>query len=985
MDGQTNDLLLKAGTEAVLIIENKKIIAFNYIALSMFEYDKEEFTGMLIEVLFSSPMSKPVESLCRIGESINTEAKVITAKGQSFFAQIKSKIIIHKNRNFTSVTIRDISDFMRSERESPYKDVLLESLGFAAAHFLESRNWQNNINGVLQHIGISVGMSRIYIFQNITDDDGVLYMSQKHEWVADGIEPQINNPVLQKLAYKEAGFQRLSNHLSVGKVIHGLVKDFPDVERVFLESQDIKSIFITPIFQHKHWWGFIGYDECYIERVWTQNEKQLLKTVADIFTAALEREIVEEKLLKTNENFRSLFNNSPDGIFVYDYDGYVLDVNEAGCLLNKIPKNKIVNTHVSKLVPDEESEKISDEFKKWITGEYKIIESVSKSDDGKIIPVEIRGKKIDYFDRPAILLLVRDISKRRESEQLLRKGVELIRFISRISSEFIKMDIDNIEQALNNALEFVCIYTGNERGYVFQPNSTESVMFLTNEYCHPDYKSYKSIVATYHVDEFYDFIQKMKTGKNMIFHFDEIVRTEKNANVLQILETLQSQTIINIPLKVGEHFLGYIGIDSTTQKKDWDNETLNAFILTAQIFANTIIRKKSEEKLIEAKNKAEQSDHLKTVFLSQMSHELRTPLNSIIGFAEILEREIPNVEQQSMTKFILTGGERLLNTLNLIIDLSEIESNIMQAHIEETNLNKFVKKLIPILSLRANEKNLVLRYIETEKEIRIKTDRSLLDKIIFNLVDNAIKYTKTGNINITVTVDEMPKNDYAVLIVKDTGIGISKEKIKYIFSKFRQASEGYNREFEGAGLGLSVTKGLVELLDGEISVTSEIDKGSEFIIRFPLLKSGNNSENPPTLFFDSLEKPREKAKILVIEDEIAHQRYLHYILEQDYELIFANTGLEALKIVNNILFGLIIIDINLGKSMNGLEVMLEIRKIEGYKEAPIIAATANAMKGQKERYLENGFSHYLSKPYKAIEMKSLVDSILIENITKVEN
>jgi PAS domain S-box-containing protein len=798
---QDPELLVRAGNEAVFITDKQAIINHNPAAAGLFGYPGNVLTGMNPVKLFAAEYQEVIKNALESGTGKTMEAQAVDAQNRKFDTQVHIKTICRGDDCYVSFTVRDISDFKLSHKELLAKDALLEAVSFAAARFLESKNWRDEIDPVLKYIGESAGVSRVYIFQNFENHRGSLFMSQKYEWVAPGIESQIDNPLLKELYYEENGLTRLIEILPKGKVLNGLVRLFPNAERTVLESQGIESLYLTPIFQAGHWWGFIGYDECNYERIWTKNEIHLLNTVADIFNSALDQEKMELSLNRTNENFKSLFNNSPDGIYVYDYNGYLLDANLAACQLNGIPKEQLVRRHVSQLVPPEDAPNVANDFLKWTTGEYTFIESKLINQNGDIIPVEIRGTQISYFDTPSVLLLARDISKRKETEM----------------------------------------------------------------------------------------------------------------------------------------------------------------------------------EMIEAKNRAEQSDRLKSAFLGQISHEMRTPLNSIIGFADMLKSELTDGDMKEMADFILKGGSRLLNTFNLILDLSEIEANVMQAQLEKLDLIRFIKQRVPSFIQNANEKNLDFSCLLKNEEIIVKSDEGLLEKIVFNLVDNALKYTRSGSITISAEVEPDADKPVALLKVRDTGIGIAPEKLRDIFSNFRQASEGHNREFEGAGLGLSVTKGMVQLMNGQITVNSEIGKGSTFTVRFPLVSS-----LPTDTDYDQPEPANPKRneltpEILIVEDEFVHQKYLDYILKNGYELTFAESGIWGLELARTRKFDLIIMDINLGKDLNGIETLAQIRKINGYENIAAIAATANVMKGHKELFLSNGFTHYISKPYKANEMRTLVDTILNSN------
>jgi len=972
---QNTNLLLEAGNEAVFIIEGQRIVQFNPQALHMFVCPEQTMRGLAIIDLFAPDYQETVLGACHPGESKILEVQAIKANKTTFDARLQIKTIPWKGLDYVSLALLDISGFLQSQRHLLAKDALLEAVNFAAARFLESKNWRNDINQVLKFIGKAARVDRVYIFENFTNDDGKLFMRQQYEWAASGVESQINNPFLKELYYDENGLTRLRELLSQNLIFAQRLSDLNPEERAVLEMQGILSIYITPIFQGGRWWGFIGYDECNYPRVWNENEAYLLNTVADIFNSALEKEMMEGSIKRSWENFKTIFENSPDSIFVYNYQGNVLDVNEAACLLNGYSKNEFIGKHISNLVPDGDKDIVMSEFVKWTTGEYTFVESTAKKQNGEVVPVEIMGKRITYFDSPAVVLLVRDISERRKNEKLLSRRLEFIQFISQISSEFIKIDLREIDKAVNKALEFVCKFTENERAYVFLLNASDTMLLLSHEYCDPAFKSHKGILDSFLVSDFTDFVQTLRKGDTLIMHFDEIPDNAENANMRRILETLQIKSFINIPLHPGNQFLGFIGFDATSQKTLWNQETVDAFNLTGQIITNIIVRKKSEDELIEAKNRAEQSDKLKTAFLGQISHEMRTPLNSIIGFAEMMKAELQDSELGDMAEFVLNGGQRLLNTFNLVIDLSEIEANVIQTQIETINLNNY---LLPYTRkfIRSNAaKGLAFRFVERHRDIKIKADKVLLEKIVFNLMDNAIKYTHQGKVSLIIGIENEDGQSNAVIAVKDTGIGILAEKAEEIFNNFRQASEGYNRDFEGAGLGLSVTRGLVHLMGGHIRLESSPGKGSEFKIYFALQAVENLGAGKKTTDGFSKNVQDIKPRVLVVEDELSHQKYLTYLLKKDYHLSFADEAEQALEMLGQNSFDLIIMDINLGEKMNGLELIGKVRKTAGYEKIPAIAATSNVMKGHKELFLSHGFTHYISKPFNANEMKALLLSI----------
>jgi len=248
-------------------------------------------------------------------------------------------------------------------------------------------------------------------------------------------------------------------------------------------------------------------------------------------------------------------------------------------------------------------------------------------------------------------------------------------------------------------------------------------------------------------------------------------------------------------------------------------------------------RKKAEEAIIEAKEKAEEMNRLKSNFLANMSHELRTPMIGILGFAEILKGESDISEMKKIADSIYSSGNRLMETLNQILDLSLIEADKHKINTSEVKIADIVLESVKLNKPFADSNNLFLQTSINDKTAAAKLDERLLLQIINNLVNNAIKFTEEGGVTVEVGKDRIDGKSCVVIKVKDTGIGISKEHHNFIFEEFRQVSEGLGRTYEGSGLGLSITKKFVDLLGGKILLDSQIGKGSTFIVLFPSIKT----------------------------------------------------------------------------------------------------------------------------------------------------
>ena len=455
-----------------------------------------------------------------------------------------------------------------------------------------------------------------------------------------------------------------------------------------------------------------------------------------------------------------------------------------------------------------------------------------------------------------------------------------------------------------------------------------------------------------------------------------IVRSEKNDPVIvkKILpETLAggwSGELIN-KRKNGEEFTIHLSTSLITD----DAGKPIAFAGVAVDITHDKIR---ELELNDAKEKAAQASRLKTNFFTNISHELRTPLVGILGFAEILKDKIENRELSEMADTILSSGKRLMETLNSVLDLSTIETDRIDLRFSELNLCNFIDDNVKLFIPLALQKGLTLETKYEGKNILASVDEHILYQIINNLINNAIKYTEKGGILVEVKSVEHD-NSYSAISISDSGIGIKKENISRIFDEFSREDEGLSRRFSGSGLGLTLTKKFVEMMKGKIDVKSKFGQGSTFTIMFPKLNHSDKivaEGNLPGQFEEKAVKQNALPLILLVDDDITSRDIIRMFLKNIYKLDFAQSGEEALKMIEKKSYRIILMDINLGKGLSGIETTQRIRKIDYYKEIPIVAITAFAMAGEKEEILRSGCSHYLAKPFLKKGLINLLESIL---------
>lgn len=370
-------------------------------------------------------------------------------------------------------------------------------------------------------------------------------------------------------------------------------------------------------------------------------------------------------------------------------------------------------------------------------------------------------------------------------------------------------------------------------------------------------------------------------------------------------------------------------------------------------------RKMMEEELIQAKLKAEQSDKLKTAFLANMSHEIRTPLNGILGFTNILinKNNMAQEEKEHYSSIIDKSSKNLLQVINDILDISRIESGDMKIDNKPFELDNTLFDLHSIFLKRITDmhKNIKLTLANNYKHVILNADENRFIQIFTNLLDNAVKFTNRGNIKFGIT--RIEDNDVHFFI-SDTGVGIPKDMHDIIFDRFRQAELSYNRVYGGNGLGLSIVKKLIELMGGNIWLTSELNKGTTFEFKLPYDNTNIPLEDKTRVKLENMSDTL--LNILVVEDNSESSMFMEEILENKCsKLYMATNGKEALEKIKLHQIDLILMDIRLPDA-DGLDLVREIRKTNN--SVYIIAQTAFVMQSDEQKAIEAGCNDYLAKP-----------------------
>jgi signal transduction histidine kinase/CheY-like chemotaxis protein len=417
-----------------------------------------------------------------------------------------------------------------------------------------------------------------------------------------------------------------------------------------------------------------------------------------------------------------------------------------------------------------------------------------------------------------------------------------------------------------------------------------------------------------------------------------------------------------------------------------------ALIKTNEELEREIKKRESvERELIASKEKSEELNKLKSSLLTNMSHEIRTPMNGILGLASILSENLKEMNFADMAGKIYRSGVRLMNTLGAILDLSELQSNTMQVNLASYDISTNIGNILKQYHDIAADRRLFFKYdIRCEKKAFV--DERICKHIIRNIADNAIKYTETGGITVVIDSESGKGGNWVAVSIIDTGIGIAECDKEVIFEEFKQLSEGFSRNYEGTGLGLSLVKKMLDLLNGKLFVESKLGEGSCFKILFPeaekeeaLTEHNFNSAfdfqdillNSEKLYLS--EPLPDSCKALLVEDNPVNREITEIFLEGICRVISVASGREAIELAAKEKFSIVFMDINLGYGIDGIKTAEEIKKIKGYKEVPFVALTGYAMSADRSILLDEGFSHYLAKPFKKDDLIRLVSEIFSES------
>ncbi len=636
---------------------------------------------------------------------------------------------------------------------------------------------------------------------------------------------------------------------------------------------------------------------------------------------------IEESL----ERYRKIIDGARDIIILVDQEGYIIDANQAAADAYAYSKEELLTMNISEIREEFVKETPEPDLD---SGQF--YETIHHRKDGTAFQVEVCTQIICVEGKQVVSNIIRDITQRKKTEKAILEHQE----------------------------KYYLLFMNMESAYA---------------YCHmvSDENGNQYDVKVVETNRAYEMLIGQSREEIIGTCFSDLFPNSKDI-LMKAIEKYAKKLVLGESIKLDDFYsYDYDKWLSVSVYSPIENEIVT-------MMSDVSERKQSELKLISTKEAAEEANKAKSEFLANMSHEIRTPINGMVGMIDLTLLTELNEEQKDNLESAKICANSLLKIINDILDFSKMEAGKLSVEQVSFDIKMLVEEVVKTYSFRVEEKGLELFYtMDSSIPQFLIGDPNRLKQIINNFLSNAVKFTKEGSVCLSVKKISKKEDEVELkFTVSDTGIGIAQENIGQLFQSFNQIEQTFTKRYGGTGLGLVISKNLVELMGGKIGVESEQGKGSTFYFVLKFAKSSSNEMK--AIQISELSKVKRQLQILVAEDDIFNQKVIEKMLHERGHLVtLVKNGIEVLKAYDSKEFDIILMDIQMPE-MNGLEAMQRIRKKEeNGKRTPIVALTAYTLKGDRERFIMAGMDEYVPKPIDMNQLYYVIEYLAGRKVTKV--